>query len=115
MQELPQHSRGHPISELEDDSIMRVASRMAPNKARGVDVLSPIDIQRLPTEGQQQFGDLQREAERVGSWPVQLLLTVRATAPKPSGGGRVIGVLPTCMGVRSRARAPITDQWSQDL
>ncbi|CAK0841258.1 unnamed protein product [Prorocentrum cordatum] len=74
MQLLLQHARGHPISELEDDCIMRVVSRMAPNKARGVDVLSPIDIQRLPTEGQQQFGDVLREAERVGSRPVQLLL-----------------------------------------
>ncbi|CAK0841257.1 unnamed protein product [Prorocentrum cordatum] len=77
MQLLLQHARGHPISELEDDCIMRVVSRMAPNKARGVDVLSPIDIQRLPTEGQQQFGDVLREAERVGSRPVQLLLGPR--------------------------------------
>eukprot|EP00959_Pyramimonas_sp_CCMP1952_P423975 8880739-Pyramimonas_sp.AAC.1 len=64
MQELLQHARGHPISELEDEAIMRVVSRMAPNKDRDVDVLSPIDIQRLPSEGQQQFGDLLREAER---------------------------------------------------
>eukprot|EP00959_Pyramimonas_sp_CCMP1952_P260670 5450359-Pyramimonas_sp.AAC.1 len=64
MQLLLKHARAHPISDLEDEGIMRVVARMASNKARGVDVLSPVDIQRLPTEGRQQFVDMLREAER---------------------------------------------------
>eukprot|EP00959_Pyramimonas_sp_CCMP1952_P094841 1983622-Pyramimonas_sp.AAC.1 len=50
MQLLLKHARANPI--------MRVVARMAPNKARGLDVLSPVAIQRLPTEGRQQFGDM---------------------------------------------------------
>ena len=86
--------------------------KMPNSKAKGVDVLGPTDLQRLPLAGKHEIVTILNDVEEVGSWPVQFLLTLCATLPKAAGGDRIIGVLPKLMGLWSRARSGATDSWA---
>ena len=78
-------------------------------------MLSPLEIQRLPVAGRQQFVDVLNASESVGPWPAQLPLAICRAIPRPAGGDRVIGILPTTAGAGSRARSSSADRWPEAL
>eukprot|EP00959_Pyramimonas_sp_CCMP1952_P005914 123882-Pyramimonas_sp.AAC.1 len=92
-----------------------VLQRLPGSKAKGCDAMSPLDLQRLPAGGRQQYVYLLNEVEALGTWPEQVLLTVCCAVPQPAGGDRVIGPWPTVAGAWSRARASIAGRWSEAL
>ena len=44
-------------------------------------------------------------------WPAQMLHLIMVALAKPSGGTRLIGVLPTLLRVWGRIRRPLADAW----
>ena len=115
MERLRLEAQRQPLEPLDLEQVDRIVGRLSGSKAKGADALSPLDIQRLPRAGREQMVAVLNAAERHGCWPLQLLLTVCCTIPKPSGGDRVIGLLPTTAGIWSRARSSLTDRWSDSL
>ena len=101
-----------PLSVEDIDIALR---SMAPNKAQGVDMLSPPDLLRLPTPARATLAKLLNECERELAWPAQLMSVIGAILPKPGTGERIVGLLPLHVKLWSKARSSITDAWSDSL
>eukprot|EP00959_Pyramimonas_sp_CCMP1952_P321390 6725326-Pyramimonas_sp.AAC.1 len=72
MRDLHHAAREGPLPPIEQATIEGVVARLPSSKARGVDVLSPTDLQRLPSEGRAGFVSVLNAAEAAGTWPLQI-------------------------------------------
>ena len=88
---------------------------MSGKKAKGIDAIGPIEIQRLPAPARQELADLYAMVERTGFWPPQIFAVLGAVAPKPKGGDRILGQLPFFMKLWSKIRYPLSERWSSEL
>jgi hypothetical protein len=84
-------------------------------KARGIDAIGPLDIERLPDQAKVDFLDIIADAERYIMRPPQVLGTIGAIASKPAGGDRVLGLLPMTLRRWSRMRSGVVESWTQQL
>eukprot|EP00959_Pyramimonas_sp_CCMP1952_P454658 9470248-Pyramimonas_sp.AAC.1 len=80
-------ARGGPLPCVEPRRIYAVASVADPKKARGVDNMGPLGMQRLPPDGVIQLAQLYNSVEHAGLWPQQFCAAVGAMALKPAGWG----------------------------
>eukprot|EP00959_Pyramimonas_sp_CCMP1952_P415775 8711612-Pyramimonas_sp.AAC.1 len=80
---------------------------MGVRKARGIDAIGPLDIERLPDQAKTDFFSIIADAESYLMRPPQVLGTIGAIAGKPAGGDRVLGLLPMTMRIWSRMRSGV--------
>ena len=83
--------------------------------ATGVDVLGPIEVQRLSHEGRTELASLLNAVEQHGCWPAQVFATLGAVTPRPKGGGRIVGQLPFVTKTWSKLRGTATSRCSEEL
>ena len=115
MRRIKQRAQEEEHAPLTPQELLVALKSMAPNKAQGVDMLSPPDLQRLPPAAFEELASLLNQCEAAMAWPAQLMYVVGALLPKPDNGDRVVGLLPLHVKLWSRARASITDEWSDKL
>ena len=84
---------------------------MRPRTGRGADQLRPTDIERLPDSALLELLEIYAEAERLGSWPRQLLLVTGQLLGK-KGGVRVVGLMRAVAHVWSQARELDVRSWA---
>ena len=80
----------------------------------GCDAVPPAAIADLSDLLKEAFACLVNEAETNGAWPEEIATSLIHLIPKPTGGRRPIGVLPTLVRVWERARKPIVQRWSRE-
>eukprot|EP00959_Pyramimonas_sp_CCMP1952_P469676 9495357-Pyramimonas_sp.AAC.1 len=112
--EAMHRARGDPLPCIESQHIYAVVSAADPKKARGVDNIEPLGVQRLPPNGINQLAQLYNFVGSTGLWPQQFCATAGAMAPKPAGE-RILGTPPTTPKTWSKIRATIADQWPKEL
>ena len=78
-------ARGQNLSPLDTEGLDRAIAAMNGKKAKGVDAMGPIEVQRLPPEARQELLGLLQQVEQLGEWPHQLSMVIGAVAPKPKG------------------------------
>ncbi|CAK0815944.1 unnamed protein product, partial [Prorocentrum cordatum] len=100
------------LDPITPDQVRTAMRRMSSGKARGIDNLSPADLQRMPEDGFDGLAALLNVREASGVWPWQLSAVIGAAIPKRGGGDRIIGTLPTTCKVWAKVRAAATDEWS---
>ena len=85
------------------------------NTGQGVDAIGPRFVKWLPRRARQELLELLTQAERVGSWPWQVLMVLEVLLPKPQGGTRAVGLLPFVARVWLRMRKfTTTRRWSAE-
>ncbi|CAK0897293.1 unnamed protein product, partial [Prorocentrum cordatum] len=82
--EAMRRAREGPIPCIEPQRIYAVVSVADPKKARGVDNIGPLGIQRLPSNGINQLAQLYNFVEHAGLGPQRFCATVGAMAPEPA-------------------------------
>ena len=85
--------------------------RARPRAGRGVDQLRPTDIERLPDSSLPELLGIYSGAERVGSWPRQLLVVTGHLLGKKIGGERVIGPAGMVTRIWKQAREQDVQDW----
>eukprot|EP00959_Pyramimonas_sp_CCMP1952_P087564 1832243-Pyramimonas_sp.AAC.1 len=65
-----------PLAPLQLQQLDRLPPAISATKAKGIDNIGPLEVQRLPTEGRQEMIDLLNDIEEVGAWPRQMLATI---------------------------------------
>eukprot|EP00959_Pyramimonas_sp_CCMP1952_P158435 3313381-Pyramimonas_sp.AAC.1 len=82
-----------PLEPLDIAGIRAAAHAMKPRAGLGVDVLTPLDFERLPDLALDELRGLYAVVEETLVWPSQVSLALGRLLPKNLKGGRVIGVL----------------------
>ncbi|CAK0899956.1 unnamed protein product [Prorocentrum cordatum] len=88
-------ARDDPLPAITIMDVDAVLPTLPAKKAKGVDVLNPIDIQRQPLVARQCLVDILNNIEQAGAWPSPLSSVLGAAIPKGAGGNRVLGLVPT--------------------
>eukprot|EP00959_Pyramimonas_sp_CCMP1952_P333677 6987959-Pyramimonas_sp.AAC.1 len=78
----------------------------------GVDMLSPLDFERLPDEALAELVLLYQACECHLVWPGQILLILGRLLPKKSNGDRIIGLVSMVGRLWSLIRKPYVRSWS---
>eukprot|EP00959_Pyramimonas_sp_CCMP1952_P049912 1042989-Pyramimonas_sp.AAC.1 len=58
----------------------------------GIDMVTPVDYQRLPVEGQAELLLILEAVEATLAWPAQTLAVIGKLTPKKTAGDRAIGL-----------------------
>ena len=96
--------------------IVRAACRSFPaNTGLGVDAIQPRALLRLSDEAIRALCRLLMAIELYGSWPALVRMVLVILLPKPDGGRRPIGLLPTLVRVWMRIRGPVVGKWRAPL
>jgi hypothetical protein len=77
----------------------------------GWDKAHPRALERLPVEGIRALLRIFILSEVLGSWPRGIGVILVALLPKPGGGLRPIGLLPSLVRVWMRIRLPVAQAW----
>ncbi|CAK0883367.1 unnamed protein product, partial [Prorocentrum cordatum] len=72
------------LPQLTIQDLNAATHRMGVKKARGIDAIGPLDIERLPDQAKYGFLDIIAQAEEHLMWPPQVLGTIGAIAGKPA-------------------------------
>eukprot|EP00959_Pyramimonas_sp_CCMP1952_P108879 2276682-Pyramimonas_sp.AAC.1 len=115
MQKCFDAAREDPLPAITLLDLDAVLPRIPARKAKGVDSLSPLDIQRLPDAARQAFVDNLNAIEAAGVWPSCLSSVFGAAIPKEAGGCRVLGLVPMLQKVWSKIRSRASGEWSASL
>ncbi|CAK0811743.1 unnamed protein product, partial [Prorocentrum cordatum] len=94
MQKCLDAAREDPLPTITLLDLDAVLPKIPAKKAKGVDALSPLDIQRQPDAARQAFVDTLNAIEAAGVWPSSLSSVLGAAIPKEAGGCRVLGLVP---------------------
>ncbi|CAK0897887.1 unnamed protein product, partial [Prorocentrum cordatum] len=100
------------LEQLTAERMNSALGSMNGKKAKGVDAMGPIEVQRLPAEARQELLELVKHIERVAMWPHQLFMVIAAVAPKPKGGDRILGLLPFLPKLWSKMRSADSLDWT---
>ncbi|CAK0873647.1 unnamed protein product, partial [Prorocentrum cordatum] len=73
------------LPQLTIQDLNAATHRMGVKKARGIDAIGPLDIERLPDQAKYSFLYIIAQAEEHLMWPPQVLGTIGAIAGKPAG------------------------------
>eukprot|EP00959_Pyramimonas_sp_CCMP1952_P425779 8918390-Pyramimonas_sp.AAC.1 len=84
-------------------------------KPKGVGHLGPSDAARSPRQAREWLLQILQFCEKKTTWPRQLAATKRATAAKPKGEDRGLGMLALPVKLWSRARGGWRARWSDSL
>ena len=95
--------------QITHDAIVKARKTFPNHTAIGVDALRPRRISMLPTEAIEALAVIFNFSEAAGVLPVEGANIV--FLPKPTGGERPIGILPTLYRVWCRCRRPLAHQW----
>ena len=97
-------------------SMLRAACRSFPaDTGLGADALQPRALLRLSDAAIRALCVLLMAAELHGRWPALVRMVMIILLPKPDGGRRPIGLLPTLVRVWMRARGPLARAWRSTL
>ena len=96
---------------LTAEDIRRAAKTFKTQTSLGCDSFSPKDLAALSVELRTCVATYLNEVEHTGRWPEKVATALIHLTPKPDGGRRPIGVLPTIVRVWERARKPIVQAW----
>ena len=97
---------------ISPDMIDEAIKKFAGSTAVGCDDLHPKLLLQVSTPGKWAIGALFRRCEQLQCWPTDSMMhLLMAAVPKPTGGHRLIGILPTLLRVWGRVRRPLADQW----
>ena len=86
------------------EDIRKAAKTFKAATALGVDGFRPRWLTLLSDELLDAYGQLLGDIESIGIWPNQVMTILIAQLPKPDGGRRPIGLLPTIVRVWERIR-----------
>eukprot|EP00959_Pyramimonas_sp_CCMP1952_P037855 792334-Pyramimonas_sp.AAC.1 len=78
-----------PITEWD---VRKAAHAMKANTGLGADRMTPIDVERLPSEALVELAELPNANERTLAWPHQAQLIIGKLLPKKMNGDRAIGL-----------------------
>ena len=91
---------------------IRLAAKSFPiHTGLGIDNVSPRAFDRLSDEALQAIINVLHECERSGLWGECNTGVLTVMLPKPDGGVRPIGLLPTFIRIWSRARTSVAREW----
>ena len=90
--------------------IKAALSKFSVKTAMSTDQIPPKALLQVSGQGLDALARLLMRIEAAGHWPSGLI-TLMAVLPKPTGGDRLIGILPVICRVWGRVRYPITAQW----
>ena len=99
---------------LDADDILRAANTFPQRTSIGCDAVPPSSIAFLSAPLRAAIADLLNEAETSGVWPSSVATAMVHLIPKPGGGRRPIGVLPTLVRIWERARKSMVQKWSRE-
>ena len=92
--------------------VLRAAKTFPKGTSIGCDDIPPGALADLSEPLRDAVASLLNYLERRGSWPSELSTSLIHLIPKPSGGRRPIGVLPTLVRVWERIRKCEVQKWS---
>ena len=96
------------------DDIRRAARTFPATTSIGCDAIAPSLLAHLSEPLREAIAALLNEIERTGRWPRELATSLIHLIPKPSGGRRPIGVLPTLVRIWERARKSLVQRWARE-
>jgi hypothetical protein len=97
-----------PITEWD---VRKAAHAMKANTGLGADRMTPIDVERLPSEALVELAELLNAIERALAWPHQTQLIIGKLLPKKVSGDRVIGLVSFLGRLWSLIREGHVRQW----
>ena len=99
------------LPEIVGADIAKAARSFKPATSIGCDSISPGSIGWLSDELCDTIARFLNAVEQVGHWPPQIATSLVHLIPKPGGGRRPIGILPTIVRLWERARKPLAQKW----
>ena len=102
------------LPDIEMGDIRTALRRMKPRSGKGLDRLSPTDLDRLPEEALSSLASLFMMIGECCTWPWQLLPVLGRLLPKKSSGDRIIGLVCLLCRVWPMIREPIVKSLSRD-
>eukprot|EP00959_Pyramimonas_sp_CCMP1952_P327771 6862319-Pyramimonas_sp.AAC.1 len=78
------------LAPIDGDEVRSAAARMKARTGLGVDQLTLLDIQRLPSEGHEALAGILNLVDDTGTWPTQLLCALGRLLPKKADGDRIM-------------------------
>ena len=103
-----------PLPPITAEQVRRAAKTFKAQTSLGCDSFSPADLASLSTELRSCVAEFLNHVESQGSWPEAVGTALIHLIPKPDGGRRPVGVLPTIVRVWERVRKPIVQTWLED-
>ena len=103
-----------PVDKLEPltaDKVRAAAMTFYARTAVGEDCIRPREVSMLSNRVLDRYAAVMNAAEARGSWPKVVSTNLVHLIPKPSGGRRPIGLLPTLIRVYERARRADVQAW----
>ena len=76
-----------------------------------IDLWAPCELKAVSDEGKVALAGLLNRCEKECAYPAQAMGTVIGLMPKPKGGERPIGILPTLQRLHTAIRAPWVSAW----
>ena len=99
------------LPEITPDDLVQVAPTYKRRTGLGADSIHPRWIGWLSHPVLAGLAMLLNFLERIGLWPVQVMIILIAQIPKGDGGRRPIGLLPQLVRIWERIRKPIVANW----
>ena len=75
-------AREEAIDPIDFADLVSMLPRLSRSKAKGIDNIGPIEVQRLPEDARLELVQLLNRVEETGCWPRQIFATLGAVAPK---------------------------------
>ena len=100
---------------LTGKDLRKVGSQLSRNTGLGIDQFNPRWFVWLSDDLLDSFALLLMALERLGLWPEQIDQILIALIPKPDGGRRPVGLLPTLVRMWEKSRRPIVQEWRQKV
>ena len=101
------------LDPLQPAQLRQAAATFRRDTALGTDWIAPDEILQMPMEGWEELAGLYSACERAVSMPLQVVVNLMATLPKPAGGERQVACMGFLVRLWTRARKWQFQQWSQ--
>ena len=105
---------GAPATLIKAEDLKDAAMSFAMTTGLGTDNVSPRAVARLSLDLLTRLAVILSLTESSGDWPEAIKLVLIVLLPKPDGGRRPIGLLPTLVRIWGRARRIVIRQWEAD-
>ena len=99
------------LPRISGTEVARAAKRFKKNTGLGCDAFRPQWLSWLSDELLDHYARLLMVIESMGCWPQMISVLLIAQIPKPDGGRRPIGLLPTMVRVWEKLRKPVMESW----
>ena len=105
---------GEELPLIRAEDISRAARSFKPVTSIGCDSIPPRAMGWISDELSGEIARFLNSVEQVGRWPPAISTSLVHLIPKPGGGRRPIGVLPTVVRLWERARKSLAQQWLRE-